>query len=258
MSERRDEQQDRRKVRTGPLIAVLAVMVVTLLAVVGMMAGRLFFGDNEDPTTQPTETASSTPPPSTKPVVREDLHVVVGEGGSAVSEFDPTVPVGYEPTCKGAVEAATNYLIALDYTKATSRDVSPDKFVELTRELTTGDYQSSAVASTEEMLNQFGEAESPRGSVRPDWGGFTLVECTEGKSATVTIVSAADYAGTGDFYYASLSTSLTWVDNDWKISDTAPGESPTTLPPDPATTPDKQVLTLIGTHTQWENYEDAS
>ena len=54
------------------------------------------------------------------------------------------------------------------------------------------------------------------------------------------------------------STNLKWVDGDWKISGTGQAEAPTTLPQEPVTEPDDEVSTLVGTHTQWENYEDAS
>ncbi len=255
MSEFRDEQQDRRRLRRGPIIAVLSVAVLALLALSGALGAKLLFPDKEEPPV--AEETTSSAPPSNKPLFREDLKVTVGEGGSATSEHDPSVPVGYEPTCKGAVEAATNYLVALDYTKAFSGEVSQEDYVALTREITTGDHQEEAVQSTQEMFDQVGDAQSPRGSVRPDWGGFTVTECSEGESATVEIVHAYDYAGTGDFYYATSSTTLAWEDDDWKIAGTARGEAPTTLPEEPVTEPDDEVSTLVGTHTQWENYEDA-
>lgn len=257
MAAPQDNDQSRRRLRSGPVIAVLSVMVVVLLCLVGLLAARAFFPSGDEPTEGETTTSSAPPTASSKPLVREDLKVTVGEGGSGTSQSDPSVPIGYEPTCKGAVEAATNYLVGLDYTKATSGELSQDAYLALTKELTTGDYQTSAVQSTEDMFDQIGDRKSPRGSIRPDWGGFTVIECSEGKSATVHIVHAYDYSGTGQFYYATSSTSLTWADDDWKISGTDQAEAPTPLPEDPVTEPDDEVSTLVGTHTQWENYEDA-
>ena len=256
MSELRDEQQDRHRLRRGPVIAVLSVAVLVLLTLSGVLGAQLLFSDDEEPPAGGATTSSA--PPSSQPVIRDDLKVTVGEGGSAASEHDPSVPVGYEPTCKGAVEAATNYLVGLDYTKVTSGELSQEEYVALTEELTTGEYQESSVQSTREMLEEFGDAESPRGSIRPDWGGFTVAECTEEESATVQIVHAYDYWGEGEFYYATSSTTLAWADGDWKISGTGQAEAPTTLPEEPVTEPDDEVSTLVGTHTQWENYEDAS
>ena len=256
MSELRDEQQDRHRLRRGPVIAVLSVAVLVLLALSGVLGAQLLFSDDEEPPAGGATTSSA--PPSSQPVIRDDLKVTVGEGGSAASEHDPSVPVGYEPTCKGAVEAATNYLVGLDYTKATSGELSQGEYIALTRELTTGDHQASAIETTQSAFDQAGDVESPRGSIRPDWGGFTLAECTEGGSASVQIVYAYDYWGEGEFYYAATTTNLKWVDGDWKISGTGQAEAPTTLPQEPVTEPDDEVSTLVGTHTQWENYEDAS
>jgi hypothetical protein len=255
MSDLRDEQQDRRRLRKGPVIAVLSVAVVVLLALSGVLGAQLLFADDEEPAAGGETTSSA--PPSSKPVIREDLKVSVGEGGSATSEHDPSVPVGYEPTCKGAVEAATNYLVGLDYTKATSGEMSQDDYIALTRELTTGDHQTSAIETAQDAFEQMGDVDSPRGSIRPDWGGFTLAECTEGESASVQIVYAYDYWGEGEFYYSATTTNLTWADGDWKINGTGKAEAPTTLPEEPVTEPDDEVSTLVGTHTQWENYEDA-
>lgn len=254
MSERREERKDRRRSR-GPLIGVLVVTIIALLGVIGLLSARALFGDEGNPPEEPT--ASATPTPSaSKPLVREDLNVAVGEGGSDVSEFDPSVPIGYEPTCKGAVEAATNYLVALNYTKVSSGELTPEDYVALTHSLTTGDHQAEATAGAEESMDAITKMDSPLGTIRPDWGGFTLVECSEGKSASVEIVYAADYAGSGELYYESYVTDLTWADGDWKISGGRPGESPTPLPQEPRTEPDEEVYTLIGTHTQWENYVD--
>lgn len=257
MSELRDEQRERRRLRPGPIIAVLAVLVLVLLGVVGVLGANALFGGNDGPPPEGQQTSSSAPT-SQKPVVRQDLHVVVGEGGSTTSDIDASVPVGYEPTCKGAVQAATNYLIGLDYTKATSGELSQDEYVALTKELTTGDHQEAAVTTTQEFFDEVGDTTSPRGSIRPDWGGFAVKECTEGQSATVQIVHAYDYWGEGEYYYDASSTSLTWADGDWKISGTGQAEAPTPLPEEPVTEPDDEVLTLVGTHTQWENYEPAS
>lgn len=255
MSELRDERKDRHRLRRGPVIAVLSVAVVVLLAVSGVLGAKLLFSDDEEPPTGGATTSSE--PPSSQPVIREDLNVTVGEGGSKTSGNDSSVPVGYEPTCKGAVEAATNYLVGLDYTKVTSGELSQEEYLALTKELSTGDHQAEAVETARSAFEQAGDVESPRGSIRPDWGGFTLAECTEGESATVQIVHAYDYWGEGEFYYATSSTTLAWADGDWKISGTGQAEAPTTLPEEPVTEPDDEVSTLVGTHTQWENYEDA-
>lgn len=257
MSELRDEQRERRRLRPGPIIAVLAVLVLVLLGVVGVLGANALFGGDDEPPPEGQQTSSSAPA-SQKPVVREDLNVVAGEGGSTASEIDPSLPVGYEPTCKGAVQAATNYLIGLDYTKVTSGEMSKEDYFALVKDRTTGDYQSTRVEGTREFFDRVGDAEAPRASILPDWGGFTLIECEEGASAKVGIVYAVDNYGSGEYYYASYSTSLKWVEGDWKMSGDGSVESPTALPEEPVTEPDDEVSTLVGTHTQWENYEPAS
>lgn len=256
MSDLRDEQQDRRGIRRGPVIAVLSVAVAVLLALSGVLGAQLLFSDDEEPPAGGATTSSA--PPSSQPVIRDDLKVTVGEGGSATSENDPSVPIGYEPTCKGAVEAATNYLIGLNELRPNGGELTQEDYLALVKDRTTGEYQSEAVDSTEAFFERVGDTEGPVPVIHPEWGGFTVAECSEGESATINIVSASDYTGTGEFYYAATSTQLTWADDDWKVSGIGEAEAPTTLPEEPVTAPDDEVSTLVGTHTQWENYEDAS
>ena len=257
MSAPQDTDQNRRRLRSGPVIAVLAVMVVVLLCVVGLLAARAFFPGGDEPAEGEATTSSAPPTAPSKPLVREDLKVTVGEGGTGTSQYDPSVPIGYEPTCKGAVEAATNYLIGLDQLRPSGGALSQEDYLALLQDRTTGDYQAEVLSSTKAFYERVGDVKGPTPVTHPDWGGFTLIECTEGKSATVNIVSASDYTGTGEFYYTATSTELTWADGDWKVSGAGEADSPTPLPEDPVTEPDDEVSTLVGTHTQWENYEDA-
>ena len=103
MAAPQDTDQKRRRLRPGPVIAVLAVMVVVLLCVVGLLAARAFFSSGDEPDEGKETTSSAPPTASDKPLVREDLKVTVGEGGSGKSQNDPSVPINTSTPIDGQV-----------------------------------------------------------------------------------------------------------------------------------------------------------
>lgn len=251
-------QPSKRRIGKGPIIAMAAVMALVLVGLGGLLAGRFFFGGGGD-NPQGGETTSSEPTASetTQPFIRQELHVTAGEGGSDVSEFDPSMPIGYEPTCKGAVEAATNYLSGLDPSKVFAGEISQEDFIAMTVDRSTGAEAESAEQDLEAMFEQFGDTAAPLADYRPEWGGFSVNKCDEGKSAEIYIVSAASFTGPDGFIYSADTVEVEWVDGDWKRSGGNTGDAPASLPTDAVSEPDEQVLTQLGTHSQWENYENA-
>lgn len=257
----------RRPFPKGPLIAVAVVAVVTLLALLGVLGARAIWAEDPEPdpaVSDPTPPAVSDPAPDDEkdePFIRDELKVTAGEGGSGKSKTDPGMPVGYEPTCKGAVEAATNYLVGMDITRVTAGEISREDYLSMVKDRTAGSYRQKAIESTERYFNALDQADSdqeiPAIDVRPEWGGFHVYECTEGETATIEIISASDFTP-GQYSYVATSTELEWIDGDWKeVGGGTEVQSPTTFPEEPVSEPDATVLRDIGFQTQWENYVNA-
>ena len=257
----------RRPFPKGPLIAVAVVAVVTLLALLGVLGARAIWAEDPEPdpaVSDPTPPAVSDPAPDDEkddPLVREKLKVTAGEGGSGKSKTDPGMQIGYEPTCKGAVEAATNYLIGMDITRVTTGEISRENYLSMVKDRTAGPFQQESIEGTEEYLDRLESvdpnAEIPAADIKPEWGGFHVYECTEGKTATIDIISASAYTP-GEYTYSDSAVKLEWVDDDWKqVGFESEIQSPATYPEEPVSEPDADVLREIGFQTQWENYVNA-
>ncbi|MGP5099061.1 hypothetical protein ACTXPC_15530 [Brachybacterium alimentarium] len=253
-------QPSKRRIGKGPIIAMAAVMVLVLVGLAGLLAGRVFFGGDEGEAGEEggeSTTGEPTASETTQPAIRQELHVTAGEGGSGTSEFDPSLPIGYEPTCKGAVEAATNYLSGLDPSKVLAGEVSQEDFIAMTVDRSTEDEAEGAEEELDAMFEQFGDTTAPLADYHPEWGGFSVNQCAEKESAEIFIVSAASFTGPDGYIYTAHTVELEWTDGDWKRSGGGTGDAPATLPSDAVSEPDEQVLTQLGTHSQWENYENA-
>ena len=251
-------QPSKRRIGKGPIIAMAAVMALVLVGLGGLLAGRFFFGGGGD-NPQGGETTSSEPTASetTQPFIRQELHVTAGEGGSDVSEFDPSMPIGYEPTCKGAVEAATNYVSGFDPSKVLAGEVSQDNFISMMEDRHTGAAAEGLPESLEDTFDQIGDVAAPLADYHPEWGGFSVNKCTEGESAEILIVSAATFTDSNGYLYSAVAVQLEWIDGDWKYAGGSSTEAPAALPDDAVSEPDEQVVTQLGTHSQWEYYENA-
>lgn len=252
-------QQKRRPFPKGPLIAVAVVAAITLLALLGVLGARAIWAENPEPDPDPTVSDPAPEDEKDDPLVREELKVAAGEGGAGQSKTDPAMPVGYEPTCKGAVEAATNYLVGMDFTRVTAGEISADDYLAMTKDRTAGPFRDEAVTGDRTMIERVKESgeEVPRTEIRPEWGGFHVAECTEGQTATIEIIYASAYTP-GEYTYGDSAMKLEWVDDDWKqVGFETEIQSPATYPEDPVSEPDADVLREVGFQTQWENYVNA-
>lgn len=129
---------------TGSLLVSALVGAVIGLAVVatsdepGPAATTPAVPDADPEPTTPGSAPDREPASTTAPgdPVAGSYQVAVGEGGTSAA-VDGCTPVGYEPTCEGAVHAATNYLVAVDEALVTER-TSEEDFAALLDELGAG------------------------------------------------------------------------------------------------------------------------
>lgn len=200
-----------------PLIIGVGVLAVVLLLglVVWLVAGR----DSSDQSVSEPASVSAND-------TSEDFGVVAGAGGSRVAA-DGVTGLGYENSCKGAVEAATSYASILN-----SRDLHSEEKIAKTVEAISADesfakeqkeYTSMAVLTqgmSKEELNSITES---RDTFHPNWSGKYLVrDCEPGKSATVSVTGVLESVNTvqkqteKNYEYMTATYELVWQDNDWK------------------------------------------
>ena len=245
-------QSNRQKIFIGPVIAFLVVALIAALLVIGLLIGRAMgSGGQQTPTVSPSTSASTQ-----RPAFTQDLKIATGEGGSTTSPHDPSLPVGYEPTCKGAASAATNYFIADDPTRVSAGKLTKEQYLEMLSDIQTPELDQKNAAKASEMVDAMVQAQAPQSVIRPEWGGFSVLECEEGKSATIGIIYAGSFDGQ-NYLYGTIGYELVWQDDDWKIAGTTDVEAPMPLPKAQVTEPDPQVVKLVGTQSQWENYTNA-
>lgn len=242
------------KSRLRLLIAIGAFAIVVLLLAVGVLTWQLTSSRDQGTAGATTSSAPST----TQPFIRDDLKVSAGEGGSSVSPIDGVTPIGYQPTCKGAVEAATNYVVALDASRPRddAQNLSDDQFLQLLEDRTSGDGGKEMVDATRAAFTANPDARGPAAKQLPQLGGFSVNKCEPGKSAEIYIV----YATTLDdatYSYYPVSVSLAWVDDDWKMTALGTFTPPTELPTNHAGE-DPGVREDLGLQSQWENYQDGA
>lgn len=247
-------QSNRQKIFIGPVIAFLVVALIAALLVIGLLIGRAMGSGGQQ---TPTASASSSPSASTqRPTFTQDLKIATGEGGSKTSPHDPSLPIGYEPTCKGAASAATNYLIANDPTRVSSGQLTKEDFLAMVSSIKTPEADAETSSNAAQTVDAMVQAQAPQSVIRPEWGGFSALECEEGKSATIGIIYATSFDGQ-NYLYGTIGYEMVWQDEDWKIAGTTEVEAPMPLPKAQVTEPDPQVVKLVGTQSQWENYTNA-
>lgn len=245
--------QRNRRIFIGPMIAFLVVALIAALLVIGMLIGRMTGGGSEQtPTAAPTPSSTTTQ----QPVFRQDLKIATGEGGSKTSPHDPSLPVGYEPTCKGAASAATNYFVADDPTRVSAGKLTKEQYLGMLSDIQTPELDAESSSNASQTVDMMVQAQAPQSVIRPEWGGFSVLECEEGTSATIAIIYASSYDGQ-NYLYGAIGYEMVWQDGDWKIAGTTDVEAPMPLPKAQVTEPDPQVVKLVGTQSQWENYTNA-
>ncbi|MBV7411442.1 hypothetical protein KRX56_01630 [Dermabacteraceae bacterium TAE3-ERU27] len=236
----------------NPQLLVISVLLAAIVGLLAVLVLMLSAGSSQ----QAPESSGSVAPSSAAGA--EDLSalkVTPGQGGSRVSEFDGVTQVGYQPTCKGAVEAATNYLSDLDPSRMTSGRVSLEQFQKLYEERTRGKILEFA-----EKLPRF-KAMFPNGTAlviyHPEWGGFKVNSCIPGKSASIAIYFAKGEDAKGIFYYFPLIRHLVWENGDWRLSgvDSVSGFE-ITNEPNGVKEKDERVYQEVVQNDGWTHYQD--
>lgn len=193
-------------------VAALAALAILLFLVLP----QLTKDDAED--SGPSKSAEDT---------SGDLQVVPGMGGRKVAA-DGRTPVAYEPTCKGAVEAATNYsrllnTHALDLPKGTDSSIravmlNDDQAEE---KVSATSFESVRQSASAEELKQY--TKLMRDTFHPEWSGKYLVRsCAPKKEAQISVTGVSEgNGGSGNktYDYMTVTYRLKWSDGDWKIED---------------------------------------
>jgi hypothetical protein len=167
------------------------------------------------------------------PATNTETGIAAGSGGTELGA-DGVTMIGYEPTCDGAVKAATNYLKALESVHV----VSDDKYKALLDQIVLpGSYKESRLKQLEiaSGANEDNPASnklvrSIKQVVHPKWGGAYKVKSCEPEAAAVVGVFPCTYTApfvvegkkvTGSIDCQSRQVSLQWSDGDWKVADIA-------------------------------------
>lgn len=207
------------------LLAVVAVAVVVAAVVVGFVLGR--GGD---------DAGSASAPTATPPAGGGDVHggesgpieyqIEAGSGGSATAEADGETPVGYDSSCAGAVQAATNYLTWV-IEPAVQWRVDEQTYDALVDEVNGN--LDGGIGPISEMKQRVkengffepgGEEDHFRSTPHPEWGAFRVVECTDSSLATVEIMHGGTFNHTPDkAVFVSNTIYLAWHDGDWRLID---------------------------------------
>lgn len=247
------------------LLAFLVVLVLVLTVVIGgLLFDRYRSGGGADapastsessPSESSTLGSSTSEPPPTDD--GKDVEVTAGEGGSDVSPIDGKTKIGYEPTCTGAVQAATNYLTDLDVGRVHSGGLTVDVYFKLIADRAIGNFKEQNTSKgNHEFLEELEGFEGGEAIIKPEWGGFVINACEPGKSAEIYLAYAQGTDGE-NYHYFSQANRMEWVDDDWKIASYGSDvEIPVELP-GMVTEPDPHVLTQLGNRTQWQTYENA-
>lgn len=198
--------------------AVIGVVVVALVLVLGLVAWLVRGASDDEASSESSVSAAND--------ASSDLGVVAGAGGSRVGPDDVT-GLGYEDTCKGAVEAAASYAKVLS-----TRDLHAGDNVAKTVEQITAngsfakerkDYTSMAVLRQGMSKEELKSIKESRDTFHPNWSGKYLVrDCTPGKSATISITGVLETVNTVEKQttthneYITATYELVWQENDWK------------------------------------------
>lgn len=224
-----------------------------------------------------TRPVAPDPEPTTTPRASDPVagsyRVAVGKGGTGTA-VDGRTPIGYQPTCEGAVHAATNYLVAVDESLVTERQSGED-FAALLDELGAGLDGGAAETPIGDLKAQYAtireesaEYDVPMftGTSHPEWGAFLVRSCNEGAQAVIDIVTYWDEPGVPPGA-AGYQVTLAWFGlkgdtEDWRLvelrqlasSDVPAGAAGMTKSPVPAT--DRRAW-LMDAGPGWTEYTNA-
>lgn len=193
--------------------ALAVVLVIGLI--VWFVVGRGSSGSSASSSDSVSDNSSS-----------HDYGVVAGAGGARVAA-DGVTGLGYEDTCKGAVEAAASFASLL-----TSRDLHAAENIATTVDEISADagfakeqkdYITMAVLTQGMSKDELNKVSELRDTFHPNWSGKYLVrECVPGERAVVAITGILESVNTVDnqtqknYGYSTATYELVWKDNDWK------------------------------------------
>ncbi|QOW64893.1 hypothetical protein IDM48_11400 (plasmid) [Rothia amarae] len=192
------------------------VLVVVLVLVVWLARGA---SDGE---------ASSESSVSAANDASSDLGVVAGAGGSRVAD-DGVTGLGYENTCKGAVEAATSYAKvlstrSLDLPQGTDKtidEITVDSDYAKARKDYTSMQEVRQSVSSKELKELTGKNSE---TFHPNWSGKYLVrDCQPEQNAKISVAGVSHiqdstgWTAPDSYSYYAVTYDMVWVDNDWKI-----------------------------------------
>lgn len=222
-------QLPRLRRKRGLLYGSVAVVVVVLIIAALVAVDFATRGSRE-----------STPVASSDGLGPGPAGISIGSGGTATGA-DGQTPIGYTPTCDGAVQAATNYLQGLWSSSTSVKDgkdkaiTSIDGQIGLARQvMLPGVEQSAAVRSLEAAkgLIQSGDRQFDASlgitvQARPGWGGsYKVLSCTPGQAAQIGILycksTTTEQPGSvPTISCLPVAPRLLWANGDWKIVETA-------------------------------------
>lgn len=199
-------------------------VVVVLALVVGGVFWLASVGRDDTDEAEPENTTSADPGDGggSGP---NGYEIEAGTGGTAKAKADGQTPTGYDWHCPAAVQAATNY-----YTHALSGaqrfEMSKAEWDSLIDEINggldggLGPMKDLKSKESDEDFAPDGSQDDLKPEVHPEQGLFQVVECNDGAEATVDVVTALTYPGSGkNAVYSGARLYLSWSENDWRLVD---------------------------------------
>lgn len=248
---------------------------VAMVVVVALLIWRMVSDQGSD---QQSHRPSSSPPssPSRGAVLASGPHAVQSEGiafghGATTKAADGVTPIGWPSTCAGAVNSAATTLVALtnaepgvDLGTAKARPAPARSGLRETVDyLLQGDPQKELHSEKAWPTADYGVNKDITS------GGYRVVDCTPGKTATVALFNCSTFVGSNpaEPEYAGKSVCgtdtyrLVWGGSpaDWRVT-----EDPATRVPGPEDsgpaiaaplTPDQRraVLSRLEGWKEWAN-----
>lgn len=192
-----------------------------------------------------------------------DLSIVAGAGGSRLAP-DGKTPIGYESTCAGAVEAATNYTRLLSQTSLSLPEGS-DKTVEYA--VLDEDIESASIRTmgNETLVQSLSKSElnelkdSYRDTFHPEWSGkYLLDSCIPEQSATVGVAGILNSSLPNEREansYTGRTFNMVWSDGDWKIQSEEMSDAPDASIKTPVLNDVETIENTSTTYVTWEDGE---
>jgi hypothetical protein len=170
---------------------VVAVLVLAGIGAAAAWTGWLSGGRDDPGASQSPSPTAASPHPS------GGYAVAAGDGGTALAA-DGVTPVGYDPSCQGAVQAATNYNTLVVEGRITERWTTESFQAVLDQIVGFGGddpygLRAQFVGEREELRSLVGDmtgtpASPALGFAHPERGGYLVRSCSAEGQAVIDIV----------------------------------------------------------------------